>query len=239
MPITVEGTLGIDLGLKHFATLSTGEKIENPRHLRKSLKKLKRAQRQHSRKKKGSKNREKARQKIALIHEKVTNQRKDFLHKLTTKLIHDNQVDSIAIEDLAVKNMVKNHCVAQSISDASWREFRRQIEYKADRKGKNVLVIGRFAPSSKTCLCGEVKHSLRLRDRTWTCSRCGLTHDRDINAAQNIKAWALYPHQFIGRGTPEFTLGEIPITGSLNQESQGYLKMPQICLFGLGMGIKG
>ena len=198
LPTTEAGTVGIDLGLTHFATLSTGDKIENPRYLRKRLRKIKVAQRRLSKSKKGSKNRDKKRWKVAVLHEKVTNCRNDFLHKLTSRLVNDNQVDSFAIEDLAVSNMVKNHCLALSISDVGWSEFRRQLTYKAERLGKNVLVIGRFEPSSKTCSCGLKKTDLKLRDRVWTCS-CGLTHDRDLLAASNIKKWALHPqHKLLG-----------------------------------------
>ena len=208
LPVTEAGTLGIDLGLKHFAVLSTGEKIENPRHFKKGLRKLRRASRRHSKKAKCGKNRDKSRKRLALVHEKISNQRKDFLQKLTSRLVNDNQVDSFAIEDLAVSNMVKNHHLARAISDAGWGEFRRQLEYKAERKGKNILVIGRFEPSSKACPCGQVSRELKLSDRIWTCS-CGLEHDRDINAARNIKRFALHPQNFIGRDTPEYTLEEI------------------------------
>jgi putative transposase len=187
--VTEQGTIGLDLGLTHFAILSTGEKIENPRKLKWSLKKLAKLQRRHSRKQKGSKNRNKARIKVARCHEKVANQRRDFLHKLSTRLIRENQ--AVAIEDLAVKNMVRNHCLARSVSDASWSEFVRQLKYKAEWHGKTVLQIGRFEPSSKLCTCGVINRSLKLSDRTWTCSSCGTTHDRDILAANNIKRMGL------------------------------------------------
>ena len=218
-PVSENRTIGIDVGLKHFATLSTGEKIENPRYLKWSLRKLARTQRQLSRKKKGSNNRNRQRMRVARVHEKVANRRNDFLHKLTTKLVRDNQTDSFAIEDLAVQNMMQNNRLARSISDAGWGEFRRQLEYKAERVGKNVLVIGRFEPSSKMCSCGKLNHELKLSDRKWTCE-CGLTHDRDVLAAQNIKRIALHPQNFLGRDTPEFTLVETPVTGSLKQESR-------------------
>ena len=217
--VTEDGTIGIDLGLKHFAALSTGEKVENPRHIGKSLKRLRRSCRQLSRKKKGSANRNKARLRVARIYEKVANQRNDFLHKLSTRLVNDNQVDSIAIEDLAVGNMVENKRLARHIMDASWSEFRRQLAYKCDWAGKNLLVIGRFWPSSKLCSCGVMNHELKLSDRTWKCGACGITHDRDLLAAQNIRRMALHPQNFIGRGTPEFTLGETgSLERSLNQE---------------------
>lgn len=210
LPITEKGTIGIDLGIKDFAVLSTGEKIKNPKFLNNSLRRLKRKQRAHSRKKKGSNNREKSRKILALIHEKVANQRKDFLHKLTTRLIRDNQTDSFAIEDLAVSNMVKNHRLARHISDAGWRTFRTFLEYKAERAGKNILTIGRFEPSSKACPCGIINKDLKLSDRVWTCS-CGKTHDRDINAANNIKRFALHPqNKSVPKDIREFTLTEIP-----------------------------
>jgi putative transposase len=208
-PVTESGTVGIDLGLKTFATLSTGEKIANPRHLKRSLQKLARAQRRCSRRVKGSSNRNKARHIVACVHEKVANQRNDFLHKLTTKLVRENQTNSFAIEDLAVKNMMQNHRLARSISDVGWGTFRTMLQYKADRTGKNVLVIGRFEPSSKLCPCGKVNSALKLSDRTWTCG-CGKTHDRDVLAANNIKRMALHPqNKLLPHEMRESTLGEI------------------------------
>jgi putative transposase len=211
MPVTEAGTIGIDLGLKSFCVLSTGEVVANPRPLKRRLKRLKRAQRIQSRRKTGSKNRNKQRIVVARIHERVANTRKDFLHKLTTRLVCDNQTDSFAIEDLVVSNMVKNRRLARSIADAGWGTFRTFLQYKAERVGKNVLVIGRFEPSSKTCKCGLVNHGLKLSERVWTCG-CGLTHDRDILAAQNIKAFALHPrNKSISADSREFTLEEIAV----------------------------
>lgn len=219
LPITETGTTGIDLGLKHYAVLSTGEKIGNPRPLNKRLRRLRRAQRSLSRKKKGGANRQRQRKVVARIHERVTNTRNDFLHKLTTRLVRDNQTDSFAIEDLAVSNMVQNRRLARSISDAGWGTFRTMLQYKAEQTGKNILVIGRFQPSSKSCPCGIVNKNLKLSDRVWTC-QCGQTHDRDINAARNIKRFALHPQNFVPRGTRESTLEEIGRwSGHLNQES--------------------
>jgi len=191
--ITEKTTIGIDLGIKHFATISDGRKIENPKYLKQSEAKLKRYQRWLSREKRESNNRIKQRLKVALIQEKITNQRSDFIHKLTYQLTHENQVSSIAIEDLAIKNMVKNHYLAKAIADASWHEFRRQLGYKCDWYGKNLLIIGRFEPSSKICSCGYVNQELKLSDRKWTCPRCKTEHDRDILASQNIKRFALIP----------------------------------------------
>jgi len=208
--------IGIDLGIKTFATLSDGRKIDNPKYLKNSLKKLRRQQRWLSRKIKGSNNRKKQVKKVVLIHEKITNQRSDFLHKFSYQITHEKQVNTIAIEDLNVKGMVRNHCLAQAISDVSWSEFRRQLEYKTEWYGKNLLVIGRFEASSKTCSCGQVNQELKLSDREWTCLECGVKHDRDILAANNIKKFALIP-----QGLRKFTpLERTTIVGSLKEEAR-------------------
>ncbi len=187
----IDTTIGIDLGIKEFAVISDGRRIENPRHLRKKLKRLKKIQQRHSRKQKGSSNRKKHRIKVAKQHLKVKNQRQDFLHKLTHKLTHDNQVSSICIEDLAVSNMIKNHKLAQAISDVGWGEFRRQLDYKCKWYGKNLIVISRFAPSSKLCPeCGQINQKLTLANREWTCD-CGVKHDRDLLASNNIKNFGI------------------------------------------------
>ena len=208
-------TIGIDLGIKIFATISDGRKIENPKFLKNSLRKLKRQQRWLSRKQKGSNNRKKQINTVSLIHEKIANQRKDFLHKFSFQLTHENQVNTIAIEDLNVKGMIKNHCLAQSISDVSWGEFRRQLEYKCDWYGKNLLVIGRFEPSSKMCSCGKVNNDLKLSDREWTCKFCGVKHDRDVLAANNIKKFALIPQE-LRKST---LLERTALAGSLKEET--------------------
>lgn len=183
-------TVGIDAGITTLYTLSTGEKIANPRHEKKDREKLARAQRQLSKKQKGSKNREKARQKVARIHARIADRRRDYLHKLSTRLVRENQV--IAIEDLSVRNMLKNHSLARAISDASWAQFRRMLEYKADWYGREIIAIDRFYPSSKTCsACGMLQDSMPLNIRDWTCPGCGETHDRDVNAAKNILAAGL------------------------------------------------
>ena len=197
-PITEEGTVGIDLGLKTFATLSDGRKFDNPKHLKKSEHLLKKRHKQLSKKKKGSSNRNKARKKLALLYEKVTNQRKDFLHKVTKKLIDESQVNTFALETLGVANMLKNRHVSKAISDVGWYTFTQFLEYKSDWYGKNILRIGRFEPSSRLCTCGYHNQELSLKDRTWVCLECGTKHDRDILAACNIKAFALQKQNLIG-----------------------------------------
>lgn len=189
---TGTGQIGIDLGLKDFLVASDGSRVANPRHLKRYEKLLKRRQQLHSRTKKGSKNREKARVKVALIHERISNCRKDFLHKLSTDLINKNQV--IGLELLRVKNMVKNHSLAKSISDASWSEFVRLLRYKAAASGNTTLVfMNQWYPSTHICSNTGMKLEIKLKlsDRQWSCPHCGQTHDRDLNAAINIKQEAL------------------------------------------------
>jgi len=187
-PIKESTTIGIDLGIKDFAITSDGEVFENPKYLRKVQSKLKYVQRKYS-KYKGKR----TKKKLAKLHESVVNKRKDFLHKVSTKLIRENQ--TIAIETLAVKNMVKNHNLAQAINDASWSTFVTMLGYKAEWYGKNILRIGQFAPSSKTCSnCGSINKELTLKDREWTCSNCNSLLERDRNASINIKNFALKNH---------------------------------------------
>lgn len=189
-PIDENKAVGIDLGIKTFATLSDGTSIANPKFLRKSLKKLKRLHRSVSRKKKGSENRAKAIKQLALIHEKVSNQRNDFLHKTTTFLVQN--YDTICLETLKPSNMVKNHKLAQALFDVAIGKFNELIDRKSEWYGKNILRIGQFEPSSKLCTCGEINRELKLSDRTWTCKKCNTTHDRDQLAANNIKRMAFH-----------------------------------------------
>ena len=179
------GAVGVDLGVKTLATLSDGTVVENPRYLRKSERKLRRAQQVLSRKTKGSNRRANARVKVAHLHARVANQRSDAMHKLTTRLARE--YSDISIEDLHVAGMVKNHHLAKSVSDAAFGEFRRQLEYKTARTGARLHVVDRWYRSSKTCsCCGRVKAKLSLSERTYHCDSCGLTMDRDLNAAINI-----------------------------------------------------
>ncbi len=177
---------GIDLGIKDVCVTSDGFKSGAPKYFRKHEKRLARAQRRADHKR-GEKNKEKARLKVAKIHAKIADCRKDFTHKLSTKLINENQV--IFTETLAVKNMIRNHKLAKSIADSGWGEFLRQLQYKAEWYGRTVVGINRWYPSSKRCSkCGWVNAVLKLSDREWTCPECGITHDRDVNAALNVKA---------------------------------------------------
>ena len=183
-------TVGVDAGLDSLATLSTGEKITNPKHERRDRKLLAKAQRELSRKDKGSNNRAKARRKVARVHARITDRRKDHLHKVTTRLVRENQ--TVVIEDLQVRNMLGNHSLARAISDASWSELRTMLEYKATWYGREVIAIDWWFPSSKTCsACGRLTEKMPLHIRTWTCAGCCATHDRDVNAASNIKAAGL------------------------------------------------
>jgi putative transposase len=216
--IRYETTIGVDLGLTHFAILSSGEKIENPKHLQKSLKRLKFLQRRLSRKKAGSKRRDKARICVAKLHERITNQRNDFLHKLSIRLIRENQ--TIALETLNVQGMMQNHRLAQSIGSASWSRFVEFLRYKAEWYGRNIVFVGRFEPSSKLCsVCGFHNSELTLADRTWICPSCQTEHDRDVNAATNIRKFALQSQNLVGRGPSETRSQSVHDSGTMKREA--------------------
>ena len=184
-----EDVLGIDVGIKEFAITSEGEVVENQKFLRTNQKRLKLLQRKLSHKQKGSNNRKKAKLKVAKLHQKIVNKRTDFLHKLSTQLVRENQ--AIAREDLNVKGMMKNHKLARAISEVAWTQFDSMCEYKTEWQGKWFLKIGRFEASSKTCnVCGHYNKNLRLADRECACPECGSVYDRDVNAALNIRDWA-------------------------------------------------
>ncbi|MCX5378809.1 RNA-guided endonuclease TnpB family protein [Streptomyces sp. NBC_00091] len=189
MPATTNA-VGIDAGLTALVTLSTGEKIPNPKHERQDRERLARAQRALSRKEQGSKNRSKARLRVARIHARIADRRRDHLHKLTTRLVRENQ--TLVIEDLTVKNMLKNHKLARAITDAAWRELRSMLEYKTAWYGRELITVDRWFPSSKLCsACGAIAETMPLDVREWTCGNCGTTHDRDENAAVNLLAAGL------------------------------------------------
>ena len=215
--------VGVDLGVKDIAITSDGCKFANPRWIQKSEKKLKRLQRELARRKRASKRRERTRLRLARQHDRVANQRKDWLHKITTYLVRNNDV--IALENLNVRGMVKNHNLAKAIANVSFGEFNRQIEYKAQMYGKQIYRVDRFFPSSKTCsVCGCVQEKMPLHIREWTCPDCGAHHDRDINAATNLLRQAM----------PEVTRGErsalvaseisdVTKLDSLNRESYKFI----------------
>jgi putative transposase len=189
LPLT-SSQVGLDLGLKSMVIFSTGETVGNPKFYARDENRLAKAQRRHAKKKKGGNNREKARRKVARVHARIQDRRRDYQHKLSTRIVHENQV--ICVESLAVKNMVKNHSLAKAVSDVGWGEFVRQLEYKSQWYGRTLIKIDRWYPSSKTCHdCKHVGEDLPLDVREWVCPKCGISHDRDINAAKNILAEGL------------------------------------------------
>lgn len=216
-PIDENKAVGIDLGIKTFAVLSDGEEIQNPKHLKAALKRLKKQQRRVSKKVKGSNNRKKAVKKLAILHENVSNKRNDFLHKVTAKLVSEH--DTLCLETLKACNMIKNHKLAQALSDISIGRFNEILEYKAKWNGVNILRIGQFEPSSKMCTCGAINKELKLSDRVWKCKSCGETHKRDLLAANNIKRFAFVKNNT--GGTSEFqACGDEGLPLSAKQEAQ-------------------
>lgn len=196
LPIEEKTTVGIDLGLKTFATLSNGSVYERIRIIKQEEKQLAKLQRRHSRKIKGSKNREKARIKVARQQERIVNIRKDYLHKVSTSIANENQVNTICLETLNISGMMKNHKLAKALADVSLYSFKQMLEYKTERLGKNILYIGQFEPSSQLChVCGYQNKKIKnLSVRQWTCPNCGTVHNRDLNASINIKNIALSEH---------------------------------------------
>lgn len=189
LPVTFDTTIGIDMGIKDFAVCSNGDTYENPRHLIKAEQRLRTLQKRLSRKKKGSNRRNRARMILARQHEKVANRRQDYLHKISTKIVRENQ--AIVVEDLNTKGMMRNHRLSKAIGACGWSTFFKMLEYKCERQGKTFIRIGRFDPSSKTCSCGHVYKGLKLFEREWVCPNCGSVNDRDLLAACNIKRFGL------------------------------------------------
>lgn len=195
--VSIDNSVGIDLGIKDYAILSDGTKYGNPKFLEKGQKRLKTLQQKFARTQKKSNRHEALRLKVAKCHRDIANRRSDFLHKLSSMLTE--QYGTICLEDLNVEGMMKNKHLSNSIQSAAWSEFVRQLKYKSEWKGKNIIFIGRFEPSSKTCSkCGYVKSDLQLNDREWVCPKCGEKHDRDVNAAINIRDFALHKQNLIG-----------------------------------------
>lgn len=190
--ITEQSTIGIDVGIKSFVVASDGRQFEPNRKLKDNLKRLQCIQRRASRKAKGSSNRKKANKRVATLHERIANERLDYIHKITHALTHDNQVGSIVIENLNVSGLLKNEKLAQAISDVSFGKFFEVLKYKCEWYGKNLIIIDRWAPSSKRCsCCGAINDELTLADREWTCTECGAHHERDHNASKNIRWYGL------------------------------------------------
>jgi len=217
---TSDGILGIDLGIKDTIILSTGEKYSLP-DLSKYEKKLKRLHKQLSRKQKGSKNREKARLRLAKLYEKITNIKEDWIHKVTHKIVNENQVGKIVVEDLNIKGMMKNPKLSKYIHMQSWGKFITILTYKAKNLGIEVIKTDRFFPSSQTCsVCGYVNKEVKdLKIRKWTCPKCGTEHDRDINSARNLVNYGLM--KSVGRGPAEFTPVDSALTAEPVQNVQG------------------
>ena len=227
-PVYSGGEIGIDYGVKAFITTSDGEIIESPNYLRKSEQKLKKLQKSLAKKQDNAKNRYKAQKLLARQHEKVSNQRQDFLHKLSKQLTCENQ--AIYIESLAIRNMIQNHCLAKSISDSGWNTFVNMLKYKGSWYGCRIIEIDRWFPSSKRChVCGYINENLTLKDRNWLCPECNTNHDRDVNAAINIltfgragiaRTTVLETENACGEGSPSVSLS----SPSLKQEAPALMR---------------
>jgi putative transposase len=218
-PAPTGKTVGADLGLTDFAVLSTGERIAHPRNMDRHERRLKRYQRALARKQRGSANRRKAKQKVARCHSRVRDARRDFLHQRSTALVR--RFDAIAVEDLNVVGMVRNRRLAKAISRTGWAEFRNLLEYKAHRNGRTLAVVDRWYPSSKTCsTCGHLLATLSLGTRHWTCPNCGTLHDRDVNAAKNIKVAAGLVETQNACGADVRRAGATPAQSAVKQEHQ-------------------
>jgi len=222
-PAKGSAVAGLDMGLKRFLTTSDGIQIEPLNVLRKKEKRLKREQRRLSAKKKGSENRRKQRVKVQKIHQQIRDARMDFNHKVSTAIA--KHYGTVVVEDLNIQGMAQNHKLAKSITDQGWYQFRKMLEYKLGWKNADLIEIGRFDPSSKMCSrCGNIKHDLKLSDRVYHCNVCGLSMDRDLNAAINVLQMGFIK---IGKGIPEFTPVEIPLAGYLNREGISYVSLKQ------------
>ena len=190
-PVDPKTTMGLDVGIKTFAVCSDGKRFEQPQTIKRSRSRIEFLSRQLSKKQKGGKNWKKAKIELARAYERLTNQRTDFLHKTSHQLADENQVGTICVEDLNIKGMMQNRCLARRIKEMAWGELFKQLEYKCRWRGIRLIWIGRFEPSSSLCSCGIKNTVLTLKDREWTCSVCGARHDRDLLAAQNIKRFGL------------------------------------------------
>lgn len=222
--ITADTAVGIDVGIKDFAVLSNGQVYSNPKYLEKDEKRLKVLQKRLSRKQKDSKRRERARLAVARQHEKIRNRRVNFIHQVTSRIVRENQ--TVIIEDLNVDGMLKNHNLAKHIASASWSEFFRQLRYKCEWQGKNLIRIGRFEPSSKMCPCGYINKDLTLKDREWDCPHCGRHNDRDLLAAVNIKRFGLQKQNLIGETSPVVNgVGDVEPSALVGAVKRQYIKM--------------
>lgn len=216
-------TVGIDVGIKDFAVLSNGQVFENPKYLERAEIRLKTLQRRFSRKQKDSKRRERQRLQLAKAYEKMRNCRTNFIHQVTSRIVRENQ--TIIIEDLNVGGMLKNHNLSKHIASASWSEFFRQLQYKCEWYGKNLIKIGRFEPSSKMCTCGYVNHDLKLSQREWTCPNCGQHNDRDLLAAINIKRFGLQSQNLIGYSPVADGVGDVEWSALAGTVKRQYCKV--------------